>query len=174
MNSSWEEVTVPATLYAEVWTAQEMPGSGRFFGEHCPERMVLMKGLMTALIRHHSKANGYSQSDCANGWCENVLDRYLRRICYTCFDDRVHYEFSHEKISRMSAKPWGRSICHEHFRSPPAPYVYDDWDHACAWVNGDLRGVTHAQMKRLKALHAVRSKADALGARSARARAPRA
>lgn len=70
--------------------------------ERDSQRPVIMRGSFYWLVRHYSK--GHYGSDCANGWCERVVKRYLRKIKYTCFNAADHREFLHEIYCKLQGK----------------------------------------------------------------------
>ena len=105
-----------ANRYSEVWPEQELSDwicGGPFHDDE--RRPVYLRAAIKVLFARYSKTAG---SLCANGWCEDVMERYFRRFKTVPRNGRKHHEAAGRLISRMYGKPWGCTISPAQFRKP--------------------------------------------------------
>lgn len=134
-------------LFQEFWEFREQHQSGDL------RRPVIMKGARSTLIKVYSRTYG---NNCANGWCERIVERYLQMKKYTCFDGMTHYK-NMKKVKRHLVLK-GRYYLTHHFELPLERPI--DWDTGCAFINGKiLFGLTTQQRWYLEKLHKIRERA---------------
>jgi hypothetical protein len=119
---------------------------------HDSRRPVVMRGGRRYLIRKHSKT-AYYGSNCANGWCERIAARYLRRIKHTCLDRDEH----HPVMSRMLDKFHHKHYVTYHMQLPD---IYES--HGMFFVGGRQVTLNNHQRQYIGAMHKLVSKTKAI------------
>ena len=104
---------------------------------------VIQKGSRFRLYKTYSLSSGGSSP---NGWCSEVLQRYLRAIKFTCFDCRTYWK----------VVPVGR-LCRKHGASGRGwQELLPSQAHGSCWLNGKfLFGLTNHQIRYVKKLWRV-------------------
>ena len=148
---------VRASVYSKVDPRQEIRGY-YWVGQQDPRRPVIQRGCLEAMYQKHSRSYF---GNCANGYVEKVLLRFLRRIKYTSFDGQG------DVVSRAMRKLREKHYTTYHaFRSGYGSFWYGsagewrgyssdrrDW---FIWLNGRLRqGLTEHQVGYIKKLYEV-------------------
>ena len=119
----------------------------------------LPKGSRDRLIHKHAKSYN---STCANGWYENVLERYFRRIKYTCLDSKQG-DKDREELVAVIRKKW--PIVMNRFDLEMAPEIINDLSGAYVWVGGKQSFLTIHQFNYLRKLSGIVAKFEKLDER---------
>jgi hypothetical protein len=160
-----------------IWISREFHGTrcfcrasvygGRYkrhYGEIFPwkfqdddRRPVAMLGSVNMMIQKYAH---WMSPHCANRYCEAVLQRYMRKIKYTCFER----DPPDNMIVRVMGKLRSKHYTSYHFGTPGCWSAHDDsngWRGSCrAWVNGRYQWLTGEQFKFLKMMYGVIQKSD--------------
>ena len=131
-----------------------------------PRRPVIMRGSIYWLVRHYAKG-GYSNT-CANGWCERVVERYLRRIKYTCFDATDHHKNMHETYCRLQGKA-GFYLSFATFNTPSVSHTGNKFSAPPydVFIKGRHLWITLEQHRYLRRLQKIIDKTKIVGERMA-------
>ena len=116
-----------------------------YYGDD-PRRPVVMRGAKYFLIERYGK----------NGYPAHVVERYLRIIKYTCFDDAKHDDMK-QRIKAWAAK---RHEISYHFQQEPffcrlGPTSYNDT--VLCWLNGEHEYLSWADYRKIKLQHAKKN-----------------
>lgn len=93
---------VRAHVYGEsgICDSQIIPGTYNTWAND-PRRPVLMRGSIRVCIYRY----GWSQfHTSANGWCARIVNRYIRRMKWTCFDESEFIEWFHHVHRNLKEK----------------------------------------------------------------------
>jgi hypothetical protein len=117
-----------------------------------PRRPVAALGSRACLFRRYSNSR-YGQAP--NGWCEEVMDRYRRRVRYTCFSAIDHHDCSLRLMSKLRDKygvNWKPG--------QGGQYSVQEGLGSC-WINGkSYWGLTSNQFNHLKKLWRISKKLE--------------
>lgn len=121
-----QEVGSMASVYG-----QEAPVNG-FLHTREPRRPIAMKGARCVMIAKRS----HTARHIANGYCEEVAKRYLRRVKYTCADQSQH----RDNMERLESALRRRHHCSHAFGLTGCGFfvgpAYHGADYAGEWIGG--------------------------------------